>query len=509
MDAATLTVSHPTTSPYIPLYPGILAPNPVLTQSNGRWVFSRPTQKCAAIFRISSFHLSHSSTLEILEAQRLDEVSSRLAYHWEQAREFDPALRWHERAAVVAGLNDPQSAFAHWRKVSTCSEQLEPTSDILRANARASRAMLDIQWRMGATEVQARELYEAGMASADRARDTAMRAALTGTYAAQRGIAGGQIDAFVSMAKEATRLAEQTEDAELKHAMQNWEMWSLFFSGRHKEAIDIGTVLIGVIPEDASYGEAYVPPNLNWSVRMGASFSFGFVGDLERHLTLGHAAPRYHEGSPEWDAYLNAGMGTVASLYGQKAKALDHSTRAMEAAETSGGGAAAVAMASGAMGMYHLGAAEYEAATIVARRAIEQIKREHAAAGFISCVGGVLAEAELGMGDRAAALEYALEITEFCRAHGNHWVLTPYLALVKAHVALDEPQAARRVLDETSLLIEQGGARIWLPYLHECRADFARKFESEWSTDGELLEAQRLFDELGAKEHAKRLGLLL
>ena len=64
-------------------------------------------------------------------------------------------------------------------------------------------------------------------------------------------------------------------------------------------------------------------------------------------------------------------------------------------------------------------------------------------------------------------------------------------------------------LNDFEKQIEDTGARAFLPFLHEGRAEFAQVFDSDWSRDSELLEAKRLFEELGASGHTQRIAGLL
>ena len=67
-------------------------------------------------------------------------------------------------------------------------------------------------------------------------------------------------------------------------------------------------------------------------------------------------------------------------------------------------------------------------------------------------------------------------------------------------------EAAIEALKEMQQLIDETGAIVYQPFLHECRAAFAEAFECEWSVDAELRVAKRLFTDLGADGHVKRIA---
>jgi class 3 adenylate cyclase len=122
------------------------------------------------------------------------------------------------------------------------------------------------------------------------------------------------------------------------------------------------------------------------------------------------------------------------------------------------------------------------------------------------------ARAHLGLGDpknaRAAAQETldALEHLQSLKgAFGIHIRLEAAEVLLAADGAPAE-QTALRELQTASELIEETGAECYRPELHELRAELARALGDEAGRERELRESHRLYSEVGATGHARRLA---
>jgi hypothetical protein len=128
---------------------------------------------------------------------------------------------------------------------------------------------------------------------------------------------------------------------------------------------------------------------------------------------------------------------------------------------------------------------------------------------------GVMATAQLGLGDREKALALAEEAIAVGRGCGTR--VWEFSALLTRSQALRETlgvQATRGIeaaLAEAEAWLEMSGAKSYEPFLHVERAELARLTGDDASRERELREAHRLFTEIGAPlraaEVAKELGL--
>ncbi len=121
---------------------------------------------------------------------------------------------------------------------------------------------------------------------------------------------------------------------------------------------------------------------------------------------------------------------------------------------------------------------------------------------------GFLAEACAGLGDDARAREAAAEAVALADREG---VRTPLQSLSLARVlrSADGLAAEREIeaaLDRALELIEETGSRVFVPQVHEERAELARLRGDDATRERELREAHRLYTEMAATGHAERLA---
>ena len=227
-------------------------------------------------------HAAVAAAIEELEVQRIDEFSSMLAYHWERAGIPEQALNWHRKAAEIANVKDPASALEHWEKVRGLVDELEPSTEIFTIGAEACGQISNLWWRLGATEDQARAYFEDGISLAERAGNTALKAVLTGSYSALRGISQGYANDYATYGEEAARLADLTNDEELQCCERNWVVFGYIFSGRFQEAIDLANKVLEKIPDEAYWGARYTGFSIRWSLLMGVGLTNCYLGDYSR-----------------------------------------------------------------------------------------------------------------------------------------------------------------------------------------------------------------------------------
>jgi hypothetical protein len=74
------------------------------------------------------------------------------------------------------------------------------------------------------------------------------------------------------------------------------------------------------------------------------------------------------------------------------------------------------------------------------------------------------------------------------------------------------PSAAQEVqgaVETIETFIEASEARVWLPFVHELRAQLARVCGDEANCEIERAEAERLWTEMGAHGHIERMAVEL
>jgi len=451
-------------------------------------------------------HAGVARALEVVEAARLDEFSSTLAYHWEQAKDAEQALLWYRRAAVVDGLQDAPSALNHWRKVRELVDRLPTTPEILNIGAEACGQMSQLYWRVGATEDEARAYFEDGIALAERAENVPLKAVLTGTYSIMRGVSMGYANDYERFGTEALKIAEQTGNADLECTMQNWIVFGRMFKGRFAAAIELAGEMLLRLESDPSIGAGFVGTDLRWSVAMGTAMCSFHVGDTSKSREFSTMSRQYTNDVVDIIIFTDVMAAMREAICGTDDKVLDDLGATLSEAERTGSGYAR----SGAhwvMGIAHYHAGNYTAAAEWSRSAIDIMNNENTGRAHLGSAIGTYALSEVSSGNATLGRDLAREAIDFCSERELYWQLTPWLALAEAYVALGEREAAGRAIADTQDLINRTGGKIWQPFLHEIRARHGEHFDSEWERAAEIAEAKRLFAEVEAFGQVARLDL--
>ncbi|MGR8949530.1 MAG: adenylate/guanylate cyclase domain-containing protein, partial [Gammaproteobacteria bacterium] len=321
-------------------------------------------------------HQRVAEVLEEIEAKRIDEFASMLAYHWERADLPEQALHWHHRAAVVAHINDPSSEVAHWFKVRSLVDEIEPSIEVLNLGAEACGHISNLSWRLGSEEDQAREHFEDGVALADRAGNTFLKAMLTGTFAAMRGVAQGYMNDYISYGEEAVRLSDLTDNRDLQCAMRNWVIYGKFFSGRYHESLALSKETLHQYEADIDDASLFLGVDCRWSVESSLAVPSALMGDFKTFLD--HIAPARAAcgDDPELNAFTSAMESHIYAHYGRLDEALSHAQMAVNNSEIKGTGYCR-SMARQALGFALLQHREFEGAAQAASEALEIMSNQN------------------------------------------------------------------------------------------------------------------------------------
>ena len=119
-----------------------------------------------------------------------------------------------------------------------------------------------------------------------------------------------------------------------------------------------------------------------------------------------------------------------------------------------------------------------------------------------------LAEACAGLGDCARAREAAAEAVAIADREGmRHGLIQIVLARVlRSADGLAAEREIEAALDRALELIEATGSRVFVPQVHEERAELARLRGDDTTRERERREAHRLYTEMAATGHAQRLA---
>jgi class 3 adenylate cyclase/tetratricopeptide (TPR) repeat protein len=427
---------------------------------DGRWfAFRHPLlQEVAYVTQLKArrnqLHASVAHAIRDFRAERIDEFSGLLAYHFEAAGQMLEAARYAARAATWVGSTNSAQAIKHWRKVHALQHN-QPRSnetDTLRIMANGQIAWLG--WREGMTTDEATPLIDEALALS-RETDNSMIPLLLFVHGRITVTSGGPADTYVDRVKEALSLIRDGEDigrvATLNAALSQAYGWA----GRLNEALAANTAALAGISKVRRFDHQFLGYSVeHWAmalrgrilVRLGrfedAATLLDSMLDIEQDLVdptllliphlgyvdmawclddatmadkharrIGEIADRYQ--NPYLQVFASACAGTAKGIAGDFSDAIDvfreglaflHETRAAMEYEPE-------MIASLADCYYRKG--ELESAMVTAREAIELARRRSArlpeCRASIS-LGGAL-RAAYG-GDRANEVEDLFQSAE-------------------------------------------------------------------------------------------------
>ncbi|MBF6592635.1 MAG: hypothetical protein IVW57_19165, partial [Ktedonobacterales bacterium] len=225
-------------------------------------------------------HSAVARALEAAHAERLDENAALLAHHHEEADEALEAARWHRRAAEWVGLNDIKAALHHWQSVRSLVRTLPQTSETSQLGASACLGTLGVGWRLGTPTAEAAGIFEEGRRLAEESGDLRTLAALNGVYACVLGLVGGASDEYVRYSREATQLAEQTNDQGLQLAERSFLAFACVFAGRLLEGIEACDTAYRRLPAQAALGAEFAGYSPFLGILNGQAWMLSRLGRL-------------------------------------------------------------------------------------------------------------------------------------------------------------------------------------------------------------------------------------
>ncbi len=164
-------------------------------------------------------------------ANRLNENSALIAYHFEEAEEWRETAEWNSRAAKWVGDSDPVGAARHWQKVLQVGRKAEPTGEMDRLRLRACTAIQAIGgWRMGMTEEEVDAIHDEGVELADKFGDTSARTVLDIQWAGYQSILANT-NKFVERAIPAEAGLEAIEDHDTRSVALQYLAYGFMVAG--------------------------------------------------------------------------------------------------------------------------------------------------------------------------------------------------------------------------------------------------------------------------------------
>ena len=187
--------------------------------------------------RRTELHREVARAIQAQFADQLDEYSSLVAFHLEQAGDLLPSAQAHVRAAMWVGAKDPSQALRSWTKAREILVALpnSDTADYLRMMACGQ--IMNIGWREGISADEAKLYFEEATQIASATGNTRANAMLHSGYGRVLAIRGSA-DEYVAKANQAVALAKEANDASLEVMLKAGLGHALRLSGRLIQALE-------------------------------------------------------------------------------------------------------------------------------------------------------------------------------------------------------------------------------------------------------------------------------
>ena len=449
------------------------------------------------------------ATAEIY-VEKLDEKAALLAHHCEQSGEAWQAALWHRRAAEWTGITNVAEGVRHWERVRSLLRPLPHTTDTLQLGITACVWNLNLAWRLGTPVSEATDVFEEGRRLAEEADDVRAQAALHGTYGCLLGLVGGDSDGYMRYSLEAVRLADQTDDQGLQIAQRAFLGYGATFAGRLAEGLESCETACRTLPSDPALGVEFTGYSPFLGILMTRAWLLARLGRLDESTAVCDRAEGLAlvRGDLEVLTWMQLSRIEVANIRGDAAGAQRYARSALET------GAKSTTPQNRFTGPFILGVAHrLDAAWSESVAALEEALR-HVTNGnnrmFEGRVRAELATASLARGDLDRAEREARAAVSIARMqHSRYDEVVANLALARTQLHRADTAAlalAEQALVRAKALIEETGAAVCRPEMHECRARLARLRGDAAIARQEIAEARRLYSTMGATERAERLA---
>jgi tetratricopeptide (TPR) repeat protein len=461
--------------------------------------------------RRARVHASVARAIERLDADKLDERSALLAHHWEQAGEALEAARWHARAAGWVARSDREAARLHWLQVRRLLAPLEDSPEKLGLDLMACGQLMTLGWTLGAPADEIEALFAEGKALAEKIPDPRPRTLFQIAYATYLGFSDGDNTRYVSGAREAVALAEASGDPAYRLRARMALAYALSYAGDPAQSLELLEQCEADRPEDPVAGRELGGAS-PWIFAVIIHFFplglLGRLGEADEALRQGIELAREH-GETEllgWAIGLRVLHGEWS---GETATALASARQGLEIAERTGVPVVA------SIALAYLGDAlrlgqRYPEALEAYQKALDLTRTKRVALGQRALTVSGQALVYSALGEREQAIAQARSALEKSVRGGNRRAEDfARLTLARILLATGDPglhDEVEETVERAEALCEETGMRVHLPSLLEVRAGLAERRGDPQEVRRKLREAHRLYTEIGATGHARRLA---
>ena len=445
-------------------------------------------------------HAAVAGALMAGNANRLDELAAVLAWHWEQAGEHIKAAQWNVRAGAWALRTDLAEAERRW---GTAVELLAKAPESRESAELGVRARIRlIQWgaRRGADPAEVERLLQDGQRLAERSPDMGLLSMLTYVWGSWRALIG-DVEGARTKWVQGARLAESTGEAPLISALAGGPILALSLTGPLDEAFSWSERALSVAGGDPDLGApliGYSPLVRALSFRVEVLLYAGRLRSAREDAETTIAMAR-HRAEPEPLAWALTVAPRLAWMTGETIDTLGSPEEAIRIGEDTGN-PLAVVIGLRALAVARLIQGDAEAAAAAAERALSEGRSRHTGLIYEADILAWLARACLAAGHHSRALAAAAEAVALAQRQGAR--VAECLALITRaelrRATGNNEVAVASDLEAGLTLVNEVGAHSYGPFIHE---ELGRLHDDQ----RELREALRLYRQIGATGHARRL----
>jgi tetratricopeptide (TPR) repeat protein len=433
------------------------------------------------------------------DADRRPELAALAAFHFERAGQPVEAARWHEREGTRVWPRVIGDALDRWRAalalLSTAPETEESCPVALRIHAQ----MLRVGARVGLPPDHVEQHLRAARYLAARLGDETAAISAEYAFGVCQFIRGEFGPAIVS-ASEVNRFAEATEDFGLRTAALQFLALLRTYAGPVADGLRHVDDLIAAVGGDPEVGARKFGFSPLVRGLLYRSELLCLAGHLDEARADGEAALKLARARSDVEDEIVAGRVLARRLEhtGEPVEDLAWARQAVRVGEDSGNTLALV-VALRTLGVSERLTGELQASDGTLRRAL-RLARDSGVAGFDEA--GILADlagVQWQLGSIQAAAVAANEAVEVALSQGGQ-ILECRARLVRGRIW----RAAGRAADATAELhaalglVHETGAVTYEPFIRE---ELARLQPDEKA----LIEALRLYRQIGATGHTRRL----
>ena len=362
-----------------------------------------------------------------------------------------------------------------WREVMLHADELDESTEATVLALSSRLLQLDFAWRLGIDPDEEAKLVEEAEEMAERTGDLRAQALLRMTTGARPGLVLESED-WIAAADEASRLADESGDLHLRVAIRAASAYARLHAGRFD---DFERWLDGVIElsgGDPSVGAEIVIGNPVAWAHMGKATvrrERGEFDEAERLLDRAlHLSDQTQD--PESASWIRGTQAMLRTMRGDLEGGVALGRRNCELTEQLGD-VFSRSLALSSLTYCELGIGDHAGAL----RSIEEAEllyRDAMGTGgeMEAWRGGLRAEALVGLGRVAEAVEVARAAADEGRRLGRLWSLPlTLLAKARAEAANGDAEAAHAALDEAARIATENQARVNLEQIESERATLA------------------------------------